>query len=176
TLHDAHVPQQVVDGPVGTRRHARIRLQRRGDGDEHRTLALAGVDVRVVIQPIHAGHTTTARASSGPLFRALFTSVLTGYASSNASSAGTSNSAVVSTSCSSGSSHRSHADSGRITGMRLWIGAMSSLAVVVTITHERSHPSSPPRSFSLSGRSSGTFQTSHSPANASGSPSLRWMK
>ena len=56
--------------------------------------------------------------------------------------------------------------------MRSWSGASRSLARVVTITHDRSHPSAPTPSIS---RPSGTFHTSQSPANAIGSPSRRWM-
>ena len=51
--------------------------------------------------------------------------------------------------------------------MRSWIGAIVSLAVVVMIVHEcRGSPA----------RRSGPRHVSHSPANASGSPSSRWMK
>ena len=72
-----------------------------------------------------------------------------------------------------GSSHSSHAGSGSTTGMRSWTGSSSAFASVVTIEHERSQPSSLPM-VPTSG--SGTFHTAHSPANAIGSPSRRWMK
>ena len=52
--------------------------------------------------------------------------------------------------------------------MRSWIGSSSAFARVVTITHERTHASGASGSGIVSSR-----QISHSPANASGSPSRR---
>ena len=62
---------------------------------------------------------------------------------------------------------RSHSDSGSTTGMRSWIGCSSSLASVVMIVNVRMRGASSPIF--------GSCQISHSPANASGSPSRRRM-
>ena len=109
-------------------------------------------------------------ASSAPLLRTLLTSVDTGRSSVIDAGAGTSSFPSVSMSSLSGSSHSSHAEGGRITGIRSWICAIVSLGVVVMIVHDRSgspcgcprRPWAPP--------------PSHRPAKANGSPSGRWMK
>ena len=64
-------------------------------------------------------------------------------------------------------SHASQADDGRITGIRSWMRAISSLAEVVMMVVERngSASSSSAPSSSLGRR------TSHSPASTNGSPS-----
>ena len=62
-----------------------------------------------------------------------------------------------------GSSQASHAEGGRITGIRSWTGAIVALGVVVMIVTVRS--GSPLRS--------GPRHSSHSPASAIGSPSRR---
>ena len=62
-----------------------------------------------------------------------------------------------------GSSEASHAEGGRITGKRWWIGAIGSFGVVLMIVTVRS--GSPSRS--------GPRHSSHAPACGIGSPSRR---
>jgi hypothetical protein len=59
-----------------------------------------------------------------------------------------------------GSSQRSYASESRITGIRSWTAEVTAFGVVVRIEHVVSHA---PR---------GSFQRSHSPANANSAPSL----
>jgi hypothetical protein len=104
------------------------------------------------------------RISSGPRFFTEFTSLLTGCTTSRSLDAGTSSRCNTSGSWTSGSSQVSHASGGRITGIRSWIGAMVSLAVVVMMVQERMGSTSP-----------APCQISHMPAKASGDPSAEWM-
>ncbi len=63
-----------------------------------------------------------------------------------------------------GSSQRSHASSGTITGIRSWMGAIIAFAPVVMIVNER-----------ITLPVSSSFQPAHSPASAIGRPSGRTM-
>jgi hypothetical protein len=60
------------------------------------------------------------------------------------------------------SSQASWSAGSRITGIRLWIGASSAFAAVVTMVQVSSGPSGP-------------RQTSHKPAKAKGARSRRWI-
>ena len=83
------------------------------------------------------------------------------------SGAGTSRPDSDSRSSLAGSSHVAHADCGRITGIRSWIGAIVPFADVVTTVALCSQSASGPAVLSR--------HADHSPATASGSPSRRWM-
>src|SRR4051812_4127463 len=105
--------------------------------------------------------------NEAPLLRTLLTSDDTGWTVSNVSGAGSSSPDSDSRSSLVGSSHAAHADCGRITGIRSWIGAIVPLAVVV-ITVALCNQS-------VSGPAALSRHADHSPATASGSPSRRWM-
>ncbi len=81
------------------------------------------------------------RISSGPRLRTLFTAVLTGWKVTTSFAAGISKPCRTSSSSGSApnpaSSQRSHADSGRITGIRSWTGLKRSLAEVVRMVQVR---------------------------------------
>jgi hypothetical protein len=73
---------------------------------------------------------------SGTSFPGSFTSLLTGYASISSVGNGTRSGWSRFGSFTVGSSHRSYADLGTMTGIRSWIGARTSLASVVSKVQE----------------------------------------
>src|SRR6266545_1516401 len=103
---------------------------------------------------------SSGRVSSGLLLRGLLTAGSTGHIVSRSSGAGTSSAASASVSVLAGSSQVSQVASGRITGIRWWIEAMSWLALVVRIVHVSTGPAG-----------SAWLLVVQSPASASGAPS-----
>lgn len=108
----------------------------------------------------------TLTTFSAESFLGFPTAVPTGHASISPASSGTSISPSSPASRSPTASQSRYLSRGKITGIRLWIPAISSFGSVVITVHDTTHPSVPEFVFGTAG----SRQTSHNPANANGFP------
>ena len=163
-VQPADVRDEVGDRPARARRHgASIRRRtRRGSARRHRRVRIAAMYSAYSISAIYLVAVEQLRAVVVGLVHERRTGQRSSSSSAPARAAAQRVDVVVSR-----SSHVSHADSGSTTGMRSWIGCKSSFGSVVMIVHDRMRGASSPIV--------GSCQISHSPANASGSPSRRRM-